>query len=126
VFSLKVDDAHRVLLITVTDKLGAGDFTDVDTLLKPLTTTAQSLDTVIIDLRAMAGLDISMEQLFDRARSGPPLAGRRHALIVADPLAADLCRLFAEQRERAGHGPTIIVPSLEEAYRTFAIDPVFR
>ena len=125
-FSLAVDKAHKVLLMTVSGQLSADDFADLDVLLRPLATTVQSLDTVIIDLRSMAGVKIPMEQLVERARAGPPLVGRRHAWVVADPVVADLSRLFAEHREKAGHGATIIVRSLEEAYRAFDIRPVFR
>lgn len=125
-FSLAVDEAHKVLLITVSGELSAEDFANVNVLLRPLVTTAHSLDTVIVDLRAISGLDVSMEELLDRARTGPALAGRRHAFVVSDPLMTDLSRLFADHRERAGHGATTIVHSLDEAYRAFGIDPVFR
>jgi hypothetical protein len=126
VFSLAVDEAHKVLLMTISGELSVDDFADVDVLLRPLVATAQSLDTVIIDLRAMSGLNVTMEQLFERARTAPALAGRRHALVVSDPLVAGLSRLFANQRERSGHGAMIIAQSLEEAYRAFDIDPTFR
>jgi hypothetical protein len=126
VFTLAVDQAHTVLLMTISGELTADDFADVDVLLRPLVTTAPSLNTVIIDLRAMSGLGMPMDQLMDRARTAPALAGRRHALVVSDPLVDGLSRLFADQRERAGHGTTTIVRSLEEAYRAFDINPVFR
>ncbi|HSI01938.1 MAG TPA: hypothetical protein VLA02_15130 [Reyranella sp.] len=125
-FSLAVDETYQVLLITVSGELSADDFANADVLLRPLIKTAQSLDTVIIDLRSMSGFDMSMEQLIDRARAGPALRGRRHAFVVSDPYFSDISRLFAEHRERAGHGATTIVHSLEEAYRVFDINPVFR
>jgi hypothetical protein len=125
VFVLLFDPAHRVLLSRFSGAFTLDDIAECDRAVL-MALGREGPIRGLIDLSDVETVDISSEQILQRARQPAMVAGQTRIFVATKPAALAFARAYsAAQQEFNGGGPQV-VGSLADAYRLLGlVDPAF-